>query len=278
MHIVKRRGWCSLNAMLGLLFCFAPSATYSQSSVHPLPKAHAHNDYEHERPLLDALDHGFCSVEADIFLVEGELLVGHDKWALKKGRTLKELYLAPLQAAVRDNQGKVYKDGPLFTLLIDFKADGGKIYPILANQLNQFRKMLSGFHDGKYELKAIQIVISGDCPRQLIENDKNRLVSIDGRISDLDSKSPSHLMPLISDRWGSHFKWRGKSPINKEVKEKLSGIVKKAHASGRRVRFWATPESPVVWDALMEAGVDHINTDKLTLLQDYLLSKTAREK
>ena len=28
--------------------------------------AHAHNDYEHARPLLDALDHGFCGVEADV--------------------------------------------------------------------------------------------------------------------------------------------------------------------------------------------------------------------
>ena len=25
----------------------------------PLIHAHAHNDYEHKRPLLDALDHGF---------------------------------------------------------------------------------------------------------------------------------------------------------------------------------------------------------------------------
>ena len=36
--------------------------------VVPLPNAHAHNDYEHKRPLFDALDHGFCSVEADVFL------------------------------------------------------------------------------------------------------------------------------------------------------------------------------------------------------------------
>ncbi|HET6325009.1 MAG TPA: hypothetical protein VFG04_09940, partial [Planctomycetaceae bacterium] len=43
----------------------------------PLIRAHAHNDYEHKRPLFDALDQGLCSVEADIFLVDGQLLVGH---------------------------------------------------------------------------------------------------------------------------------------------------------------------------------------------------------
>ena len=42
----------------------------SQTSSLGLERAHAHNDYEHPRPLFDALDHGFKSVEADIWLVE----------------------------------------------------------------------------------------------------------------------------------------------------------------------------------------------------------------
>ena len=37
----------------------------------PLAQAHAHNDYEHTRPLHDALDHSFTSVEADVWLVDG---------------------------------------------------------------------------------------------------------------------------------------------------------------------------------------------------------------
>ena len=46
--------------------------------VQPLERAHAHNDYEHDRPLLDALDQGFTSVEADVWLVDGQLYLGHD--------------------------------------------------------------------------------------------------------------------------------------------------------------------------------------------------------
>lgn len=34
--------------------------------------AQAHNDYYHPRPLRDALELGFASVEADVFLVDGE--------------------------------------------------------------------------------------------------------------------------------------------------------------------------------------------------------------
>ena len=59
----------------------------------PLMQAHAHNDYHHKRPLLEALDHGFCSVEVDIFLVGGSLLVGHDRGELKPGKTLQSLTL-----------------------------------------------------------------------------------------------------------------------------------------------------------------------------------------
>src|SRR5688500_5242918 len=69
-------------ALLGLVIgCWALShftvAAHAQSPASTprvLPHAHAHNDYLHDRPLLDALDHGFNSVEADIFLVDGQLL------------------------------------------------------------------------------------------------------------------------------------------------------------------------------------------------------------
>ena len=67
------------------------------AAVAPLAQAHAHNDYEHDRPLLDALDHGFTSVEADIYLVDGALLVAHNRRDVKPERTLEKLYLDPLQ-------------------------------------------------------------------------------------------------------------------------------------------------------------------------------------
>src|ERR1043165_7084012 len=68
-----------------------PSALERQQAV--LANAHAHNDYEHARPLLDALDHGFASVEADVWLVNGRLLVAHDEEAVRPDRTLQSLYL-----------------------------------------------------------------------------------------------------------------------------------------------------------------------------------------
>ena len=58
-----------------------------------------------------------------------------------------------------------------------------------------------------------------------------------------------------------------------EVRGKLEGYVRKAHARGRLVRFWGTPETPAFWKELCAAKVDLINTDKLDELQGFLLSR-----
>jgi hypothetical protein len=39
----------------------------------PLLAAHAHNDMDNGQPLVDALAHGFTSVEADVWLTGGSL-------------------------------------------------------------------------------------------------------------------------------------------------------------------------------------------------------------
>src|SRR5256885_2951300 len=53
---------------------------------------HAHNDYEHPHPLFDALDAGARSVEADVFLVNGKLLVAHSWVDVRPERSLQSLY------------------------------------------------------------------------------------------------------------------------------------------------------------------------------------------
>ena len=49
----------------------------------------------------DALDRGFSSVEADVWLVDGELRVAHDLEDTRAGVTLESLYLDPLDELVR---------------------------------------------------------------------------------------------------------------------------------------------------------------------------------
>ena len=91
----------------------------------PLAQAHAHNDYEHDRPLVDALEHGFTSVETDVWLVDGELRVAHDSWELEDAPTLEEAYLDPLTQIASPNGKELYPgyEGD-FQLLIDIKSEG----------------------------------------------------------------------------------------------------------------------------------------------------------
>ncbi|HEX4350794.1 MAG TPA: hypothetical protein VH251_10415, partial [Verrucomicrobiae bacterium] len=101
-----------------LLFFALVAVSRPLSASEPtllLTHAHAHNDYEHTRPLFDALDHGFCSVEADIFLVNGQLLVAHRLNQTSPKRTLQALYLDPLRERMGKNHGRVYAGGPEFT-------------------------------------------------------------------------------------------------------------------------------------------------------------------
>ena len=238
--------------------------------VKPLAAAHAHNDYLHERPLLDALDHGFTSVEADIFLVQGKLLVAHDVTGLRPERTLAKLYLDPLRERIRSHDGWVFDKGRSLTLLVDIKSDAETTYAALHGVLAQYAEMLTTIADGVLETKAVTVIISGNRPIETISKQKRRYAGIDGRLSDLDSTQPADLLPLISDNWRNHFQWAGEGPLPAVERDKLNAIVTKAHARGRRVRFWATPDRVAVWKELHAVGVDLINTDDLAGLQKFL--------
>ena len=246
------------------------AANRATDSVAPLLNAHAHNDYVHARPLLDALDHGFTSVEADVFLVDGNLLVGHDREALKPERTLESLYLAPLVARIKRNRDRVYPNSTRFFLLIDIKDDPRQTYRELQQLLAKHADMLTTVEAGKVRPGAVTIVVTGNRPQIERRDSGVRYVALDGRISDLNSRAPDHLMPMISDNWTKQFHWEGNGRMPESERAKLREIVKKAHAAGRVVRFWATPENESVWRELRAAGVDLISTDELARLAAFL--------
>jgi hypothetical protein len=268
----KRIGWAGVVLAIGGLAGLAvgddrPAA----SAVVPLRHAHAHNDYEHKRPLFDALDCGFCSVEADVFLQDGRLLVGHSPFALKPDRTLEALYLDPLRERVKANGGRVYRGGPPIFLLVDVKTEAKATYAVLDQILARYADLASVVRNGKLEERAVTVVVSGNRASEVIAAQPVRYAGIDGRLTDLDSTVPAHLLPWISDRWGKEFRWQGEGPMPAAERAKLQEIVQKAHRHGRLLRFWATPEKVSVWKELRAAGVDLINTDKLPELQRFLL-------
>lgn len=245
--------------------------TCLQAEVIPLPNAHAHNDYHHARPLLDALDAGFCSVEADVFVVGGELLVAHDREDIKPDYNLKDLYLDPLLKRTKSNGGSIFPNGPAFYLMIDFKSEAESTYAALKKLLWGYREMLSEYGGQGLQQRAVTVVISGNRPAETLAREKLRYAFIDGRLGDLnENEHPVSLIPWISENWKNHFKWNGRGEFSKAEKAKLTQWIEKAHEQGRKVRFWATPETGEFWKMAYEAKLDFINTDQLERLQQIL--------
>ncbi|AZM51682.1 hypothetical protein DMA15_03035 [Streptomyces sp. WAC 01529] len=281
----RRRALTTLGAALAGSVALPAHAQAGERGHHPRPPrprplihAHAHNDYEHPRPLLDALAHRFHSVEADIFLVDGQLLVAHDPVDLDPSRTLESLYLDPLAARVRAHHGSVYRGyhRTPFQLLIDIKTEGAATYAALHRHLRPYRHLFTTYAHGKVRRSAVTAVVSGHrAARAPMEAQKVRHAFYDGRLTDLGTAAPASFIPLISDSWSLNFSWQGTGPIPAAERAKLRGIVSSAHKRGQRVRFWATPDLPgpqrdAVWGELLAAGVDHLNTDDLAGLEAFL--------
>jgi hypothetical protein len=254
------------------------AAAVVNANAAPLRHAHAHNDYWHPRPLADALVYGFTSVEADIWLAGGQLLVGHNRSELTLNRTLEALYLEPLLARVRAHRGVMYSGYRLpLQLLIDIKNAGEETYRELHRRLHRYRSILSTASAGRVLTRAVTVVVTGDrAARAPLEAQRQRYAFYDGRLGDLGGGiSASSMTPLISSDWGDSFRWRGSGPMPAEERSKLHSIVSAAYAGRQRLRFWGTPDAPggareAVWRELLDAGVDYISTDDLAGLARFL--------
>ena len=275
MTVARGRKAVRITMALAVVVLHAPG-TRAQAIV-PLEHAHAHNDYEHARPLMEALEHGFTSIEADIYLVDGQLLVAHDRDKVDPARTLESLYLDPLRAIIRQRGGSVYGTPYPVTLLIDIKSDSQSTYVVLDSVLRRYADILTIFADTLVITGPVFAVMSGERALSVARKARVRFAGLDGRLADLDSarKFPARVMPLISDNWDRVTKWKGEGVPPAHLRADIERIVARAHRHGQRVRFWATPDTEAVWAVLRAAGVDLIGADDLDGLRGSMLHHDA---
>ena len=256
-----------MQRIVTLLFLCAFSVAHAEPPA-VVPRGHAHNDYVH------ALDQGFASVEADIFLVDGALLVAHNIKDVAPERTLERLYLEPLRDRVAAQGGKVQPGLDRFILLVDFKSDGEATYQALKPVLEKYQDMLAGIVDGKPKPGPVMVVLSGSYPWETAAAEGTRLVALDGRPQHLGNDYPRDLVPLISDSWQNHFTWNGSGTMPEDQRVMLRDLVARVHAEGRMLRFWGTPNKTELWAEEIAAGVDLINADNLVQLHEFLEQTT----
>ena len=179
-------------------------------------RCHSHNDYWRPVPLLSALQAGCVGVEADVWLFDNELYVGHTTSSLAPKRTLKNMYINPLldilerqnprtsfhdPADGRPLQG-VFDTEPSQTLvlLIDFKTDGEATWKNVVAQLSPLRERgyLSYFNGTDVVEGPITVVGTGNTPFNLVMDNTARDIFFDApleRLAEHDEVVESHPDP-----------------------------------------------------------------------------------
>jgi len=239
-----------------------------------LYNAFSHNDYWQSNPLSDALSYRFNCVEADLWLVDGELFVAHDKHEIDQSRTFQNLYLNPLIERIKKNGGKVYpeSDRPFF-LMVDCKTNGEEMYPVLKKVLEPYKELFCSVKDGEYKESAILLFLSGDRPLETLPKETSRFVFLDGRIKDLGTGIPSTVMPVISDNYALLFSWRGEGEMPTDELHKMRSFIKQTHEEGKLLRWWGAPDTKTFKQFFLKEGLDLIGTDDLKQLYEVLTSE-----
>jgi hypothetical protein len=251
-----------------------------------LKNCHSHNDYWRRVPLYQALAAGCPSVEADVWLADNnELLVSHSWGSTKKVRTLKSLYLDPITnifeqrnvstASTSNKETGMFDADPNYTtiLLIDFKSDGHKIWPVLQAQLKTLReKNWLTYYDGEaLHQGPLTIVGTGNTPFELVQqNSTDRYIFYDAplrTISQPQYNSTNSYYASTSFGAAIGRLWLGHITSKQETTMKQQ--IQAAEEKGLKSRYWDTPAWPVgmrahVWGKLMELNVGMLNVDDLT--------------
>jgi alkaline phosphatase len=242
-----------------LVPCFCRAQVYSSSAIF------AHNDYAKETPFTAAYDKKVGFIEADIFLEDGQLLVAHTRSELNKNRTLETLYLGPLQKQIiRNNQRAYPKSDNSLTLMIDLKTDGEPALNAIVEKLKAYPELLF--------CKSFHVAVSGNMPDPALWKNYPTFIHFDGRPGINYTKDQLDRLVMISDSFRNYTTWSGEGELTATDREALEKVIRAAHTSGKKIRFWGAPDAPNAWTTLMKLNVDIINTDNVSAVAAFILT------
>ncbi len=248
-----------------LFYCmfFLSGAVQAQPIRYSTAQVHSHNDYEQAFPFWQAWRQGFGSIEADIFLDQGELIVAHDLQQVKQRRTLDSLYLKPLLQCLQQNGGYVYADkSRQLQLMIDIKTEATPTLDKLEQILRSYPQLIT--------TPSLKIVISGNRPQPASFASYPDWIKFDGDLQKIYTPGQLIRIEMLSDNFARYSKWNGKGRLPEKERDTLHKLVSQAHAAGKKIRFWNSPDMMNSWYAYMGLGIDFINTDDINGISTFL--------
>jgi len=252
-------------AFFFLLFTFILSLnSLAQPTIYTVANAHAHNDYLHAIPFHTAYNAGFKSIEADVYPVNGILLVAHNKSAIQSQRSLKNLYTGPLLMEMMKNPKRKVN------LLIDVKENYKESLKLLIQDLKPLKKYL---YTDKNKNNPLTILISGERPPPVEYKNYPKYIFFDDDLKLFHSPKEWKRVGLVSLSFQRYSYWNGEGTITNKDKNILTQVIDSVHQAGKPIRFWAAPDNENSWNLQMKLGVDLIGTDKIEKFADYLKAK-----
>lgn len=235
----------------------------AQPTTYTTANAHSHNDYEKPFPFYAAYEEGLGSMEADLHLINDTLWVAHDSARTGIDPTFEVLYLQPLDKEVARNNGFPYIDHTQkLQLLIDLKTAA---IPTLDKVVAALRKYPSLTNN-----PAIRFVISGNRPDPATWQQYPSFIWFDGNMDQAYPAAALEKIALMSAGFTKYSTWNGKGRLVAQEQDTLQKLIAGAHALGKPVRFWATPDNTNAWYHLMKLNVDYLNTDRIAELAAFL--------
>lgn len=266
----KRHSWTTVRPLIVIIClcllggCTASHVRESPTSRYSVQNAHSHNDYEQANYFTEAYNAGFGSMEADIYLVDGKLLVAHNKKDVNPARTLAAMYLEPLARHVKDNGGYPYAShNAQLELLIDLKDP--KDSPAYQKGVALIRS-----YKALRDSRQLRFTFTGNIPSDSVMAKAKTGIFFDGVPGRSYSKAAMKKVYMLSDNFANYSTWNGGGRIADTDYKKLVSVVTAAHKSGKKIRFWNAPDNSAAWRLMEMLGVDYINTDKIQELQESL--------
>ncbi|KAK3079967.1 hypothetical protein LTS18_003481 [Coniosporium uncinatum] len=249
-----------------------------------IPKPlHSHNDYWRDVPFYSALSWGAVSVEADVWLMNDTLYVGHELSALTTSRTLDSLYIQPiLDTLTRQNPNTPFvsstadrhgvfdtSSGQTLYLFIDLKTPGLTTWPAVLSALEPLRagNWLTTYNGTVVIPGPVTIIGTGNTPFSYFAKspgtaDAPRFTFFDAPLARLNTSDYANITaaisPIASTAFSANFgqvrdvhynttdaAGEGEGPLNATQLETLRAQVEFARSKGIGARYWDQPGYPV---------------------------------